>query len=144
MNTDVKKRYLKIFKRFLIVVLVLIIIFTPLFIYFNIKTKSRLMYREAKNVRIAISAIDTSYYAKGGTIYDPKRVDGMVEGAQKDIRDLSGMSGHVTLTGYSKKTNEVTSFEYEEGSYRVTYNANDEDAQWKVEYILPVLKYDAD
>ena len=118
---------------------------------------ARKAFREAKDVRMALKFVGTSYYGANSCIYDPSKVNGLADGAAKDIAEVSTRKGEVFLYAWDEKENMPLMFEYRKGLYTVTYisdsyegktseesNANQMMGHWNVTYSLKILDYDAE
>ena len=118
---------------------------------------ARKAFREAKDVRTALMFVGTQYYGTESSIYDPSKPTGLIDGAAKDIAELSTRKGDVYLYAWDDKNNEPLMFEYRIGLYVVTYVADSyvgkkgEDGKvnrlmgtWNVTYSLRVLNYESE
>ena len=118
---------------------------------------ARKAFREAKDVRTALVFVGTSYYGTESCIYDPSKPTGLIDGAAKDIAEISTRKGDVYLYAWDEKNNEPLMFEYRKGMYVVTYVADSyvgkkgEDGKvnrlmgtWNVTYSLKVLNYESE
>ena len=118
---------------------------------------ARRAFREAKDVRMALKFVGTSYYGANSCIYDPTKINGLADGAAKDIADVSTRKGEVYLYAWDEKENMPLMFEYKKGLYTVTYisdryenkvgegsNANQMMGHWDVTYSLRILNYDSE
>ena len=116
---------------------------------------ARKAFREAKDVRTALMFVGTQYYGTESCIYDPSRPTGLIDGAAKEIEDISTRSGQVYLYAWDEKNNEPLMFEYRKGLYTVTYIADSyvgkasDDGKiyrmmgtWNVTYSIRVLNYE--
>lgn len=115
------------------------------FTYFRITTEARLVYREAKNVRLAFQLISIEYYGTDKEIYDAGSPDGMAAQVADKLGDFLGGEGQVQLTSYSRRNRQVTGFVYTQGKYRVTYSCDkDSNEHWDVDYIINIFKFDGE
>lgn len=118
---------------------------------------ARKTFREAKDVRTALMFVGTSYYGAGSCIYDASKPTGLIDGAAKDIADISTRKGDVYLYAWDDKNNEPLMFEYRKGMYTVVYVADSyigkkgEDGKvnrmmgtWNVTYSIKVLNYESE
>ena len=118
---------------------------------------ARKAFREAKDVRTALMFVGTQYYGTESSIYDPSKPTGLIDGAAKDIAEISTRKGDVYLYAWDDKNNEPLMFEYKKGLYVVTYVADSyvgktgEDGKvnrlmgtWNVTYSLRVLSYESE
>ena len=118
---------------------------------------ARKVFREAKDVRMALKFVGTSYYGANSCIYDPTKVNGLADGAAKDIADVSTRKGEVYLYAWDEKENMPLMFEYKKGMYTVTYisdsyegkkseesSPNQMMGHWDVTYSLRILNYDSE
>ena len=112
---------------------------------------ARRAFREAKDVRMALKFVGTSYYGANSCIYDPTKINGLADG------DVSTRKGEVYLYAWDEKENMPLMFEYKKGLYTVTYisdryenkvgegsNANQMMGHWDVTYSLRILNYDSE
>lgn len=113
--------------------------------YVRITTDARLVYREAKNVRLAFQMMEVESYASGKPFYDFTKMSGLAEGAIEELAPFMGEGGSVRLTAYNRKARKVTGFVYSNGKYIVTYTCDEElKEHWKVDYCLQVFHYDGE
>lgn len=130
-------------KTIVIIVAIVLVVCSIIFAKFAIDTQSRNMFREAKNVQLALDMLSVEYYARDMHIYDSNHRNGLADGVEERIEQLSGEDGDIYVTSYSFKSREVTGFMYERGIYRVRYEKNkDGSKEWTVDLIIPVFKYD--
>ena len=122
-----------------------------------ITTQARHVFREAKDVRMALKFVGTQYYGEDSSIYDPSKTTGLRDGAAEDIEEVSTRKGQVYLYAWDSKENEPLMFEYRKGAYTVIYIADsytgktDENGKvnrmmgsWEVKFSLRVLNYDTE
>lgn len=130
-------------KKFILIIIILLIIGGVVFTKFAIDSSARNMFREAKNVQLALDMLSVEYYGKDMSIYDENNRDGLADGVEERIEALSGEDGDIYVTAYNFKRREVTGFVYERGIYRVIYTKSKDDIQtWKVDLIINVFRYD--
>lgn len=123
--------------------IILLFIGAIIFTKFAIDTSARNMFREAKNVQLALEMLSVEYYGRDMSIYDEHNRNGLADGVEERIEALSGEDGDIYITGYNFKKKEVTGFVYERGMYRVNYTKNKDNVQtWKVDLIINVFNYD--
>lgn len=133
----------ELIKKVFIIVLIVLIVGGIVFAKFAIDSKARNMFREAKNVQLAMDMISIEYYGRDMLIYDPNRRNGLADGVADRIESLSGERGEIFVTSYNAKKHEVTGFSYERGMYRVTYRKDKEGMQhWDVDLLINVFKYE--
>lgn len=123
-----------------------------------ITATARHVFREAKDVRLALRAVGTEYYGNMSSIYDPNTYNGLAEGAEDRIAELSLRDGDVYLYSWNEEDNTPLIFEYRKGLYTVVYvdsrlkesqeTGNDElgayqmTGSWSIYYSFNVLNYD--
>ena len=118
---------------------------------------ARKAFREAKDVRMALKFVGTQYYGANTCIYDPSKINGLIDGAAEDVASVSTHKGEVFLYAWDEKDNMPLMFEYRTGLYKVTYisdryegktsedgNKNQMMGHWDVTYSLKVLNYDSE
>lgn len=134
---------INLIKRIIIIIAVIFVIGGMAFAKFAIDSKARNMFREAKNVQLAMDMLSIEYYGKEMTIFDGNKRNGLADGVLERIESLSGEKGDVFVTSYNAKKREVTGFSYERGMYRVTYRKDKDGIQhWDVDLLINVFKYD--
>ncbi len=124
-------------------VLVLIgLICFALFAWYRLYSGGRLALREAKNIRLAVTAVDIEAYAAGASVYAPDRAEGLAVGVHDKIEYLADINGDFRLTGYDKKNHEVTGMTYRTKRYLVTFfkDTNGKET-WTVDYMFKILDY---
>lgn len=130
-------------KKFILIIIILLIIGAFVFTKFAIDSSARNMFREAKNVQLALDMLSVEYYGRDMSIYDETNRNGLADGVEERIEALSGEDGDIYITAYNFKNREVTGFVYERGLYRVNYiKTKDGKQTWKVDLIINVFKYD--
>lgn len=141
MNREIKRiLYNKIKKSFLVILIVIVISF-PLFLYFRVNTGANLCLREAKNIKLAFKTVDIEYYAKNKIIYNPNNVGNMEDGVFEQIDKLLDIEGKIEIISYNKKDRMVTSFSYTKAPYRILYEyTKDGDDTWGIDYIINIKK----
>lgn len=118
---------------------------------------ARRVFREAKDVRMALKFVGTSYYGANTSIYDSTKANGLADGAAQDIADVSTRKGEVFLYAWDEKECVPLMFEYRKGLYTVTYisdryenkggessSANQMMGHWDVTYSFKILNYDSE
>ena len=144
-----------VFSEALRIILITVVVFgllSFLTLWFVIDSGARQAYKEARDVRKALRAVGTEYYGDLTSIYDPNRVDGMVDGAAEKIAYISQRNGTVTLYEWDDKGNGPISFEYRKGLYRVVYTdtglasgiSSGVEGDFNVYYSFELLKYEAE
>ncbi len=129
-------------RRILIVIALLLAVFLGAAI-FKITTESHQVLREAKNVRVCMRLLSIETFGLGGTIYDPNKKNGLADGMQEKIAELSKEDGEVTLTAWNEEDNLPQQFTYQKGNYIAYYDANgDKYKSWKVYVRLKVLDFE--
>ena len=130
-------------KKIVIVIAIIFLVGAVAFSKFAIDSKARNMFREAKNVQLAMDMLSIEYYGKDMSIYDGNKRDGLAEGVAERIEALSGEKGEIFVTSYNAKRREITGFVYERGMYRVTYRKDKEGMMhWDVDLLINVFKYE--
>ena len=123
----------------------ILILLAVFFIACKINAEAHHAMQEARDVRVAMRLMDLECHALGQDLYDPRRADGMAEGAAKRLRNLSMADGTVILTGWNFDTGMPSSFTYKRGAILVEYKALDggaaTDGQWDIYCTLHVLQY---
>ena len=104
---------------------------------------SKKALREAKDVRMAMKMLAIESYSNGTSLYDPKRVDGLIEGGAERLKQLSEADGQVILTGWDAKESDALSFRYIKGNYVVVFqkNAEADDLSWEIYLQLRVTDF---
>lgn len=147
-------RRLRIY-RILAIGLVLIALAAVVWFYTTATVASQKALRNAKDLRMAMKMMSIEQYSSGGSIFDPKQSDGLIQGGGERLAALSDAPGTVTLTGWDQNAGEPLSFTYKEGNYIVMFRKNaeqttsagndaaaaDEDNQWEVYLYLRVTNF---
>ena len=123
----------------------ILIVLAAFFLGCKINADAHHAMQEARDVRVAMRLTDLECHALGQDLYDPRRADGMAEGAAKRLRDLSRADGTVVLTGWNFDAGMPSSFTYKKGIMLVEYKALGDgatmDGQWDIYCTLHVLQY---
>ncbi len=129
----------------LAVVLILIIVIMLSvggFVLFRITTGGRLALREAKNIRLAMMAVDIEAYASGKSIYAPERADGLAAGSLEKIAVFADINGDIKLNDYNRMMRAVTGLSYKKDRYLVTFYVDEKGVEnWKVDYMVRIMDY---
>ncbi|MCR5102391.1 MAG: hypothetical protein K6B41_13660 [Butyrivibrio sp.] len=125
----------------IVIIVVLVVVFGAAF--FKISTESHQVLREAKNVRVCMRLLSIESYGLGSSIYDSTKKNGLAEGMEERIAELSKEDGEVTLTAWNETDNLPQQFTYKKGNYIAVYDASgDKFKTWKIYYQLEVLSYE--
>lgn len=128
--------------RVILVVIIALIVGLVVFSFFKLNTEGKQALREAKNVRLALRAADIEMYGMGMSIFNSSRKNGFEKGAKAKAEALYKPEGKCKLTSYDKKKHELTGFIYEKGNYIVTFEMDDGNIMWDVDYRLNLYTYD--
>ena len=144
-------------RRYIIELVIITLVLAFIITSSVITANARKVFREAKDVRMALKFVGTAYYGENKSIYDPSNSTGLADGAAEDIADVSTRKGQVLLYAWDDKNNEPLMFEYRNGSYTVIYIADtytgktDENGKvnhmmgrWDVKFSINVLNYDTE
>lgn len=113
---------------------------------------ARQAYKEARDIRRALRIVGTEYYGEMSSIYDPSNVNGMVDGADVRIAEISTRNGEVILYSWDDTTNTPLQFEYRKGLYRVIYTNisaqggldAEVEGDFRVYYSFELLKFEGE
>ena len=119
----------------------LLIIGACAFFGFRVRIMANNSFRDAKNVYMALSAVEIEYYSRGESIYDPTRYDGLAEGVAERVRLLAGNDGKYRIVSYDAKKHQLTGLIYNNDNIYVTYNLVDGESVWEVKYIMHLYSY---
>lgn len=143
MNEEIRKIKIRRIKKMIAGAVAFVIIASIIFITFKISTDAHHVFREAKNVKLALRMLDIEYYGQGRSIYDPTQRNGMTKGVMERVSQILENDGTVVLTGYDTTQRQVTDFVYTIGRYQVIYCINKaKKDDYQVNFILPVYHYD--
>lgn len=142
MDEKLRKIIISKIKRYVLLTAIIVAIALAGFTYFKIYVGGRTAFREAKNIRIALSMLSVEYYGKGNSVYDPVRTNGLAEGVKERLRQVIETDGATTILSYDYNEKEVTSFVYETGNYRVFYIEGKDKTKWTVRYCIPIMNYE--
>ena len=128
-----------------------IVILAVLIAWAAVDAGARQAYKEARDVRKALRAVGTEYYAGTESIYDPGSASGLAPGAADKIAEISTRNGEVILYGWDDAGNIPLQFEYRKGLYRVIYTdsgsssglAAGSEGDFNVYYSFEILKFEA-
>lgn len=144
-------------RRYIIELVIIALVLAFIITSTVITTGARRVFREAKDVRMALKFVGTQYFGENSSIFDKTKTTGLKDGAAEDIADISTRKGEVVLYAWDDKANEPLMFEYRKGSYTVIYIADtytgktDEQGKvnhmmgrWEVKFSINVLTYDTE
>ncbi|MBO4346471.1 MAG: hypothetical protein J5840_02390 [Lachnospiraceae bacterium] len=130
----------RVFKLILILAGLLIIGMSVFFV-FRLKIGTDHAFREAKNVYMALSAVEIDYYSRGESIYDPSNYNGLSEGVAERVEQLAGNEGTYRIISYDDKKHRILHMIYTHGNYYVSYSSDNEGSLWEVKYLMPLYSY---
>ena len=119
----------------------LLIIGACAFFGFRVRIMANNSFRDAKNIYMALSAVEIEYYSRGESIYDPTRYDGLAEGVAERVNLLAGNEGTYRIVSYDLKKHQLTGLIYNNDNIYVTYNLIDGESVWEVKYIMHLYSY---
>ncbi len=119
----------------------LLIIGMSVFFAFRLRVGTNHAFREAKNVYMALSAVEIDYYSRGESIYDPSNYNGLSRGVAERVTQLAGNDGTYRIVNYDNKKHRILNMIYTNGNYYVSYNYNNGESLWEVKYLLPLYSY---
>lgn len=125
-------------------VFVFLLIFgAVVFSYFHITTQGRLVFREAKNVKLTLEMLDVEYYGRQKSVYDPEKRNGLTEGVEARVYGIAAQTGRTEILSYDKKEHKILSMVYEKEHYRVVYQLDESgNDRWKIDYLITIFDYD--
>lgn len=137
--------------RIVIITVVTLVAVTILAGWAVVDAGARQAYKEARDVRRALRMVGTEYYGDLISIYDPHSVNGMVNGADEQIAEISTRDGEVILYSWDNENMVPLQFEYRKGLYRVIYtdsgvedsSLSGIDGNFRVYYSFEILHFDA-
>lgn len=142
MDPEYKKKRLRRIKNVILILLLLLLIGIPTFGYFKVASGGHMVLREAKNIKLAYQVLAVEYYGNNKSIYNPAKKNGMTDGVEEKLKEVTENEGNVFLQAYDKKNRTVMAFVYETKSYRVSYERDkDGNEQWKVDYFFTIQQY---
>jgi hypothetical protein len=142
---ETSRRKARIFKRVILIALILLVVGVPAFLAFRLKSEGRFALREAKNVKIAFEMISVEYYGMGLSIYDSESASGLTDGVKTRLEEVVDDDFDVTVTAYNQTTRAVTAFEYTDKNYTVRYVYDDQKGDtWKVYYKYLIYDFDGE
>ena len=119
----------------------LLIIGLSVFYVFHLKTGANRAFREAKNVYMALSAVEIDYYSRGESIFDPSKYDGLSEGVADRVEKLAGSEGTYRIISYDNKRHRINNMIYTNKNFYVTYTYGQDESEWDVKYLIPLYSY---
>lgn len=125
-------------------VFVFLLIFgAVVFSYFHITTQGRLVFREAKNVKLTLEMLDVEYYGRQKSVYDPEKRNGLTEGVEARVYGIAAQTGRTEILSYDKKEHKILCMVYEKEHYRVVYQLDESgNDRWKIDYLITIFDYD--
>ncbi len=135
-----------VLRKIIHVTVIVLLIFAAVCIgtfFFKLKIEAHDVLREAKNVKLAFSAVNIELYAQNKSIYDSGKSDGMGEGVESKVREFMKLNENskFSITAYNGKKRTVTGMIYRRGKYEAVYYTNDSGEHWQVNVIYPVVKF---
>ncbi len=141
LDNEYKKIRRKRIKIAILIVLIVVAVFVILFNYFRIMHGGRTAFKEAKNVKLALNMLDIEYYAKGKSVYEPGKRHGLSKESLERIREILENDGVIEITSYDSELKLVTGFTYQIDNYKVTYQYEDGEDKWDVDYLINLFNY---
>lgn len=131
----------KSFKVTIIIITLAIFCLSPVSYYYDNFTRSRLVLDEAKNIQLAMRLLSIQYYGQDRNIYQPGEPYGMTEDTIKEIQQLSGAEGQITLVYWNSSKGLPGKFFYKTDSFLAVYeyNSESEEPVWDIYRLKPVM-----
>lgn len=131
----------KSFKVTIIIITLAIFCLSPVSYYYDNFTRSRLVLDEAKNIQLAMRLLSIQYYGQDRNIYQPGEPYGMTEDTIKEIQQLSGAEGEITLVYWNSSKGLPGKFFYKTDSFLAVYeyNSESEEPVWDIYRLKPVM-----
>lgn len=131
----------KSFKVTIIIITLAIFCLSPVSYYYDNYTRSRLVLDEAKNIQLAMRLLSIQYYGQDRNIYQPGEPYGMTEDTIKEIQQLSGAEGEITLVYWNSSKGLPGKFFYKTDSFLAVYeyNSESEEPVWDIYRLKPVM-----
>lgn len=142
-DKEYKKIRRKKIRNMMEVFVFLLILGAVVFSYFHITTQGRLVFREAKNVKLTLEMLDVEYYGRQKSVYDPEKRNGLTEGVEARVYGIAAQTGRTEILSYDKKEHRILSMVYEKEHYRVVYQLDESgNDRWKIDYLITIFDYD--
>ena len=142
---DYRRSKIKRYVRAALIILFVLFLSVPCFLYFKIQTGSHLALREAKNVKLAFELLSVEYYAEGKSVYSPRHRDGIEDEVKERVLETTENKGNIRILSYDKNRRTVMAFVYETDNYQVTYYMDENKAEhWTVKYLWTVESLDGE
>ena len=142
-DKEYKKIRRKKIRNMMEVFVFLLILGAVVFSYFHITTQGRLVFREAKNVKLTLEMLDVEYYGRQKSVYDAEKRNGLTEGVEARVYGIAAQTGRTEILSYDKKEHRILSMVYEKEHYRVVYQLDESgNDRWKIDYLITIFDYD--
>lgn len=134
-------KYINIYLYVLGSILFIFIILCPIVYHFNITSMARITLMDTKNIQLAMRLLSIQYYGQDRNIYQPGEPYGMAEDTIKEIRQLSGAEGEITLVYWNSSKGLPGKFFYKTDSFLAVYeyNSESEEPVWDIYRLKPVM-----
>lgn len=134
-NKEVKQSIKSKYWKYIITVLLIVVCVAVAIvasILFMHREKARRVLKEAKLMQLAVRTVGAEFYGLNKSIYDSSAVDGLTEGAAKELSSLSGCSGQIYLLKWDRESLQPIHFIYIQDGFIVDYAKSGEIDNWNV------------
>lgn len=139
---ELKKIQFRKIRTVIVILILALVLGAVAFTYFHISTQARIVFREAKNVKLALDMLDIEYSTTNKSVYNGARRSGMEKGVEQQIYNVVQQPGEIQILSYDKEKRKILSMTYEEEHFRVTYSYDETKGDgWRVDYIMTVFDY---
>nr|WP_308626698.1 hypothetical protein [uncultured Eisenbergiella sp.] len=123
------------------ILFVIIMVLIPAVNYYEIHTRSRLILMDTKNIQLAMRLLSIQYYGQDRNIYQPGEPYGMAEDTIKEIKQLSGAEGEITLVYWNTSKGLPGKFFYQTDSFLAVYEYDDkrDEPEWNIYRLKEVV-----
>lgn len=121
--------------------MLIFLILSPIAYYFNNKSMARLILMDTKNIQLAMRLLSIQYYGQDRNIYQPGEPYGMAEDTIKEIKQLSGAEGEITLVYWNTSKGLPGKFFYQTDSFLAVYEYDDkrDEPEWNIYRLKEVV-----
>jgi hypothetical protein len=111
--------------------------------YVQYHTVASMVFREAKNTRLALRYLTIEYAAQDKKVADASSTDGFSSGTADALRELADAKGHLQLVSWNDAANQPRILSYSRDGIVVvyTYDAAEDTERWQVSCMLPLMDF---
>ena len=138
--------YFRFISFFLLIVIILFIITSPVIWFYDNHVKARSFLMDAKNIQLSMRLLNIQYYGNDRNIYQPGTENGMSKDTLEEIQLLSYTNGEIILICWDYEDNLPGKFYYKTEDFLAIYeyDTNRKEPTWEVLRLNEIINFGKD